>query len=147
LKVNEITKGNSFNVIDVKEKRNFTSKNDFIKELEKSSTENISSQLKNLLDEIELQGKKIGDNFQLGEVLKYKKLVKEFLNLAVNNSHKLFKDNFLDRRGNHRIMNIVKKVDEELDKLLEDVLNDEKDNIKILNRMDIIKGMLIDILI
>ena len=41
---------------------------------------------------------------------------------------------------------IVKLIDENLDELAEELLKDEKDNLLILNKVDEIRGLLMDIL-
>ena len=72
-------------------------------------------------------------------------LVKEFMNEVVNRSHKFSRENFLDRRGRHRVYGIVRLVDKNLDELAEELVKDEKDHINILNKVDEIRGLLIDI--
>lgn len=119
--------------------------NDFALKLNKLSGDSLNEKLRSLLKEIDYQAKQIEKNFQLGEILKYKKLVREFLNLTVNNSHKFSKESFLDRRGRHRVMSIIRKVDDELENLTKDFLQNEKSNLKVLKRLDEIKGLLIDI--
>ena len=76
---------------------------------------------------------------------KYRSLVKEFMNEVVNRSHKFSRENFLDRRGRHRVYGIVRLVDKNLDELAEELVKDEKDHINILNKVDEIRGLLIDI--
>ena len=75
----------------------------------------------------------------------YRGLVKEFLNEIVTRSHEFTRENFLDKRGRHRIYGIIRLVDENLDTLAQELVNDEKDNIDILNKIGEIQGLLIDI--
>jgi uncharacterized protein YaaR (DUF327 family) len=51
----------------------------------------------------------------------------------------------LDRRGRHRVYALVVKIDEELDNLTEEILSSEKDNLAILQKLDDIRGMLLDL--
>jgi uncharacterized protein YaaR (DUF327 family) len=51
----------------------------------------------------------------------------------------------LDRRGRHKVFAVIKKVNEELDDLTREVLTDEKDRIKILKKLDDIKGLILDL--
>ena len=53
-------------------------------------------------------------------------LVKGFLNEVVNRSHKFSRENFLDRRGRHRVYGIVKLVDKNLDELAGELVKEEK---------------------
>jgi uncharacterized protein len=106
---------------------------------------NAEERLQDMADQIIKQGEKLGKKMDIRELKIYKNLVSEFLDEAVNNSHTFEKKNFLDRRGRHKIYATVKKVNEELDNLTKDVLSSEKDNIKILQRLDDIRGMILDI--
>ena len=72
-------------------------------------------------------------------------MVREFLDVAVKNSHQFSKENFLDRRGRHRVYSIVKNVDRELDAITKEFLNKEVDRIAIVKKLDDIRGMLLDV--
>lgn len=118
----------------------------FKNKLNEIEQEHIREQLKVLYDKIETQSGKLQDKLFIEDLVQYKKLVKEFLDITVNNSHVFYKENSLDRRGRHRVYSLVKKVDNELDELTKDFLNIEDNRIKILKRLDDIKGILLDIL-
>ncbi len=107
--------------------------------------ENIRVELNSIYTEIESQQEKLSEKLFIDDLIEYKKLVKEFLNIAVNNSHVFFKENSLDRRGRHRVYSLVKKVDQELDELTKDFLDIENKRLNILKRLDDIKGILLDI--
>ena len=77
---------------------------------------------------------------------RYRGLVKDFLNEVVNRSHKFSRENFLDRKGRHRVYGMIKLVDERMDELATALVQDEKDHIDILNRVDEIRGLLLDII-
>ena len=76
---------------------------------------------------------------------RYRTLIKDFLNEVVNRSHKFSRENFLDRRGRHRVYGIIRLIDENLDSLAEELMKEEKDHLAILGKIDEIKGMLLDI--
>lgn len=117
----------------------------FKEKLDNIQSEKVREELKVLYGKIENQTTKLGDRLFIEDLIEYKKLVKEFLNVSVNNSHVFYKENSLDRRGRHRVYSIVKQVDKELDELTKDFLNIEGNRLKILNRLDDIKGLLLDI--
>ena len=77
---------------------------------------------------------------------KYREKIREFMNEVVFRSHKFSRENFLDRKGRHRVYGLVKLVDENLDELARELMSDEKDHISILNRIGEIRGLLLDIL-
>ena len=118
----------------------------FKNRLNEIEQEHIREQLKVLYNKIETQSDKLQNRLFIEDLIQYRKLVREFLDISVNNSHVFYKENSLDRRGRHRVYSLVKKVDQELDELTKDFLDIEGNRIKILQRLDDIKGMLLDVL-
>lgn len=106
----------------------------------------LQEKVAELMGSITEQGKKIGKKTDIRDMKRYRELIKTFLNEVVYRSHKFSRENYLDRRGRHRVYGIVRLIDENLDKLAEELLKEEKDNIAILNRIDEIRGLLLDIL-
>lgn len=98
-----------------------------------------------LMQDIDEQGKKITEHMDIKDMKKYRSLVKDFLNEVVNRSHKFSRENFLDRRGRHRVYGIVKLVNTNLDDIATELVKDEKDNLAILSKVGDIKGLLLDI--
>lgn len=105
---------------------------------------NVTEKLTNLLSDIDQQADKFNDKLYLGDLLQYKKLVQNFMDVAVRNTYQFSKDSFLDRRGRHRVFSIVKEVNSELESLTKEFLKNEKDNIRILKKVDDIRGLLVD---
>lgn len=93
------------------------------------------------------QGYKLGNKVDIRELLTYKKLISEFLDEAVGSSMKFSKQSLLDRRGRHKVYALIKKINTEIDLLTQDVLNEEKDNISILQRIDDIRGLVLDMIL
>ncbi|SCY74523.1 YaaR family protein [Alkaliphilus peptidifermentans] len=118
----------------------------FIEKLQDIKSDNVRGHLEDLYNKINKQSERIGDKLHLSEVIKYKSLVREFLDVAVKHSHQFSKQNFLDRRGRHRVYSIVKNVDRELNELTKEFLSQEVDRISVLKRLDDIRGMLLDVL-
>ena len=107
--------------------------------------EELQEKLTNLMSQIDEQGKKISEHMDIRDMKKYRSLVKEFVNEVVNRSHKFSRENFLDRRGRHRVYGMVKLVDKNLNDLAEELVKDEIDHLSILGRVDEIRGLLLDI--
>ncbi len=105
----------------------------------------LSDKLTGLLNDISVQGKLLSEHMDVRDMKRYRGLVKEFLNEVVNRSHKFSRENFLDRRGRHRVYGMIKLVDEKMDELASALVADEKDHIDILDRVDEIRGLLLDI--
>lgn len=107
--------------------------------------EQLQEKLSALMKDIEEQGAKIAKHMDIKDMKKYRSSVKEFMNEIVSRSHEFSRENFLDRRGRHRVYGIVRQVDKNLDELAEELLKDEKDNLAILGKIDDIRGLLLDI--
>ncbi len=105
----------------------------------------LKDKLTGLMEEITQQGKRIAEHMDVRDMKKYRTLVKDFMNEIVNRSHKFSRENFLDRRGRHRVYGIVKLVDKNLDELAGELVKEEKDHIAILGKVDEIRGLLLDI--
>lgn len=105
----------------------------------------LKEKLSGLMNDITEQGKKISEHMDVRDMKRYRSLVKDFLNEVVNRSHKFSRENFLDRRGRHRVYGIVKLVDKNLDDLAGELVKDEKDHLAILGKVDEIRGLLLDI--
>lgn len=105
----------------------------------------LQNKLGSLMDEIMAQGERIAKHMDVTDMKKYRSLVKEFMNEVVTHSHEFSRENFLDRRGRHRVYGIVRLVDKNLDDLAKELVKDEKDNLTILNKVGEIQGLLLDI--
>ena len=106
----------------------------------------LQEKLTNLMNDIATQGKLLSEHMDIRDMKRYRGLVKDFLNEVVNRSHKFSRENFLDRRGRHRVYGMIKLVDEKMDELASALVQDERDHIDILNRVDEIRGLLLDII-
>ncbi|MCR2044290.1 YaaR family protein [Anaerosalibacter massiliensis] len=147
VEINSINRQNNLSKIEpMKNQNKKIGHTNFKEKLESLKQEEIKNELKILFSKIENQSTKLQDRLFIEDLVEYKKLVKDFLDVSVNNSHIFYKENSLDRRGRHRVYSLVKKVDTELDELTKDFLNIEDNRIRILNRLDDIKGLLLDIL-
>ncbi|MBR2274525.1 MAG: YaaR family protein [Lachnospiraceae bacterium] len=107
--------------------------------------EGLSERLNLMFQDITMQGKKISKHMDVKDMKQYRALIKEFINEIANRSHKFSRENFLDRRGRHRVDGIIRRVDQALDELAEELMKEEKDNLAILGKVDEIRGMLLDI--
>lgn len=105
----------------------------------------LADRLNLMMEEIVMQGDKIVKRMDVKDMRKYRSLIKEFMNEIVNRSHKFSRENFLDRRGRHRVYGIIRLVDEKLDELAQELVKDERDTISILAKVGEIRGLLLDI--
>ena len=106
----------------------------------------LSERLSVMMQEITMQGEKLGKHMDVRDMKHYRRLIQEFMNEIVNRSHKFSRENFLDRRGRHRVYGMIKRVNVALDELAGELIKEEKDHLGILAKIDEIRGMLLDIL-
>lgn len=105
----------------------------------------LQARLQGLMEQITMEGDKLSKRRDVKDMRHYRGLVKEFLNEVVSRSHSFSRENFLDRRGRHRVYGIIRLVDENLDQLAQELMKDEKDNLAILSKIGEIRGLLLDI--
>ena len=108
--------------------------------------EGLQARLSLMMEDITMQGKKLGKHMDVRDMRQYRKLIQEFMNEIVNRSHKFSRENFLDRRGRHRVYGMIKRVNVVLDELAGELIKEEKDTLAILSKVDEIRGLLLDII-
>ena len=92
-----------------------------------------------------MQGDRLYKKRDIRDMKRYRGLIKDFLNEVIYRSHSFSRENFLDKRGRHRVYGIIRLIDENLDELAQELVKDEQDNLAILNKIGEIKGLLLDI--
>ena len=105
----------------------------------------LSERLSVMMQEITMQGEKLGKHMDVRDMKHYRRLIQEFMN-EVNRSQKISRENFLDRRGRHRVYGMIKRVNVVLDELAGELIKEEKDTLAILSKVDEIRGLLLDII-
>lgn len=120
---------------------------DFRFALTKIGEEGLAERLSTMIDDITVLGKKLADHMDLRDMKQYRSQISDFINEVVTNSHKFSRENFLDRRGRHRVYGIVKLVNKNLDDLAQELLKSEKDHLKILDKTGEIRGLLLDLVV
>ncbi|MCF8020391.1 conserved protein of unknown function [Petrocella atlantisensis] len=145
MKINPLT---MTNVSDVTSNKEVVSKDDFkFTLLSKIEESELQSKLDGMIKDITAQGDRLSKHMDIKDMKKYREMVKDFMNEIVTHSHKFSRENFLDKRGRHRVYGIVKLVDKNLDELAQELLKEEKNHLNILGRIDDIKGLLLDMMI
>lgn len=116
----------------------------------KTSMENHSGKMKldqltRLLSDIEAFGKRLTKSRNFKDLARFKGLVKRFVKEAVDSglSHETSKS--FDLYGNSRTLGLVKEIDDKLIQLTEEMMDQEKPAIDLLERIGEIKGLLINL--
>ena len=142
IKINDIQTSSSVQQVKNTESTDSSFKFTLISNIEEKD---LQEKLGSMMEQITELGEKIAKHMDIKDMRKYRELVKGFLNEVVNRSHKFSRENFLDRRGRHRVYGIVKLVDKNLDELAGELVKEEKNHLEIVGRIDDIRGLLLDI--
>jgi len=120
---------------------------DFSFTLKRLSDEGLAERLQGLIGEITTQGKRLAEHFDFADMRRYRSLITDFINEVVTHSHEFARENYLNRRGQHRVFAIVRRVNEDLDELAQELLKKEKEHLAILDKIDEIQGLLLDMIV
>ena len=110
------------------------------------SDADLQEKIDRLMMDITKQGELIAKHMDIRDLKKYRGLIRDFMNEVVYRSHKFSRENFLDRRGRHRVYGIIRQIDANLDELAQELVKDENNQISILEKIGEIRGLLLDIL-
>jgi uncharacterized protein len=106
-----------------------------------------SEQLTRLLGDISTAGERVAKSRNLRELARFKRLVKRFLEETVQHGIETKNAHTWNRFGEGRRLKIVETIDEHLVQLANDLLNEEKETIDLLDKIGEIKGLLVNLYI
>jgi uncharacterized protein YaaR (DUF327 family) len=118
----------------------------FEQELHYQQEQTGQVRMQELLREIDRVNTLLAHKLNLTNLMLFKKLVKDFLGVAMVQAYKIQKDKTKNRRGRTMLVTI-KTVSEEMDQLITEFMNDQPDPVDILSSLDKIRGMLVDLMI
>ena len=117
----------------------------FAMDMSKEADQQVRQRLEELLGKIEQQGKKLGQTPTFSELKAYRELVKNFMTEAVGRMYDVDSGTGWDRRGRQKAFTLVRRIDAALEALTEDVRQGQERQLAILEKMDSIRGMLVDL--
>ena len=104
-----------------------------------------TEQLTRLLGDISTAGDRVARSRNLRELTRFKMLIKRFLQEAVNQGLEMKQSHTWNRFGEGRRLKIVETIDERLVELAQEILDEEKETIDLLDKIGEIKGLLINL--
>ncbi|HHU69778.1 MAG TPA: YaaR family protein [Thermoanaerobacterales bacterium] len=122
-------------------------KGNFEDHFNEANSKTVQEKLNILLSEIDRQGKILGEKRTLNELIKYRKLIRDFIDEAIKNGLENEESHSWGRGSRLKSHTIVNKIDEQLLRLTNEIVNQEEDVIGILKIIGEIKGLLIDLYI
>ena len=117
----------------------------FAADLLKNQDALSKDRLNSLLEQITVQGKKLGDVPTYGELKAYRELVRGFLGEIVGRAYAHQSQTGWDRQGRQKMYSTIKEIDHQMAGLAEDVRQGQERQLDILARLDDIRGMLVDL--
>lgn len=101
-------------------------------------------ELQHLMDEITEQGERLARFHLIRDLIKFKRFIREFLEKTVHQGLHVKKDYYMSVHGQGQTFSIVEEIDQKLLALTEMILHEEKENVKLLELIGEIKGLLIN---
>lgn len=135
----------SVNILKNRSLENVDKKMDFSDFLQKEHQQQTKEQLNQLLEDIDEQGKKLLISRGFRELSTYKSLIKKFINEVVEHGLLLENKFSYDKVGRKKRYKVLKEIDEKLMSLSEMILEKEADQIRILEEMGDIRGLIVNL--
>lgn len=106
----------------------------------------IKSNLENMVQDIITIGQRLRRNPTIERLKDYKDKIKNFMEKVIDSvdDMKDFTGNN-SKNGKEKVYKLMGKVDEEMEELTQIILSGQRDSIKILSKIDAIRGMLVDV--
>lgn len=120
-------------------------KNTFDKMVQTQSHKLVREELGQLLDDITKQGEKLAKFRSFRDLVKFKRMIKEFLQETVYKGLKLNHEQSFTANHYSQKLTTVEEIDEKLMELTEDVLDQEQKTVDLLGVIGEIRGLLVNI--
>ncbi|MCR4442129.1 MAG: YaaR family protein [Peptococcaceae bacterium] len=130
---------------DVKVKTAAPVTKDFPDELEKYHREKLPGDIEQLLKKLDETGRRLANSFSVYELKNYKDTLKDFLRQTQGQLYQLKEETARTRQGKTKVLQIIKKVESELEELSSLVLRQQKNQVALLSKLDQIRGLLVDL--
>lgn len=109
--------------------------------------DNTREELYERMEDIKNKGRELGDRKTVELLIEYKKMIKGFVEDAVEFGLRVEERRGLSRRGRSKVLKVVSTIDEKLLDLTNEILNKEKKQIKVLEKIGQIQGLLINLFV
>lgn len=117
---------------------------EFVRALDAHQDKERVSNLNKLIERVNDTGKALIYSRNLGDFKRYKNAVADFLGEANKRTYQLKEESDWDFMGNRRHHMIVETIDKKMEELAKKIKNEQEDNLRVLELVDEIKGLLVD---
>ena len=101
--------------------------------------------INDLQERIHRQGEKLKEKADIKAFQEYRQLISELLGEAASNAYACIKSSQFDAKGRHKVLFVIRSVNQKLEEMASAILSDQQDNIRLLQMLDDIRGMLVDL--
>lgn len=119
---------------------------EFAQELNRHTEVASHYRMKELLEQVDSLCQQLQKNMNIHDLVRYRSLVKEFLQEATSQIYKIQQERGMSRRG-RTLLITVNTVDRELEQLMEGFIKRKTEPLEMLAVMDRIRGMLLDLMV
>lgn len=131
---------------EVKLNRPMSQEHPSFQKLVQSETQQLQKQeLQQLMTNLSEQGDRLARYRTMRELVKFKRMIKGFLQKTVSSNYQLKHGHSIGFDGSSRKLTILKELDESLVGLTEEVMDQERKTVDILGLIGEIKGLLVNI--
>lgn len=102
--------------------------------------------MQEILAEIDKLNERLSHSLTINDLMRYKKMVKNFLLEATSKAYLVRQERGRNRRG-RTLLITIKTIDREMEELVENFIKNRTEPIEVLNTLDKIRGMLVDLMI
>ncbi len=143
MKVNKIS-STATGVNSVKKKSD-TPNTSFLDLMQDKKDNEKREELDKMMKKIEDKGKELVDSRNIELLVEYKKNVKEFVGTAVEFAFEIVDRKGRSRIGRAKILKVVSQIDEELVKITDEFLSQERNKLNLLKKIGELGGLLTNI--
>lgn len=117
---------------------------EFVKTLDAHQEKERNLSLSKLIDRVNDTGKALVYSRNISDLKRYKNAVADFLEEANRRTYQLKEESSWDFMGNRKHHMLVEKIDDKMEELAKEIKVEQEDNLRILELIDEIKGLLVD---
>lgn len=109
------------------------------------SEHNVQIDLEVAMAQIDEYARRLRESPVYENLRRYKEGVRTVLRLLVKKSYTVTEQSFYDHQGRRRLYMLVESIDQKLEELTRSFLDEQMDSLELVQRLDEIRGMLLDL--
>lgn len=98
-----------------------------------------------LLQKIDLESNELRRNFTVEGLKRYTTLVRSFMKEALTQTYQFEEESHWTRSGGKKSSVIVKRINDDLEQMMDSMLSQEHDQLAMVSKLDEIRGLLLDL--